>query len=473
MDEKENKYVFDINELAEKEDDDKKLERRKKHKKGRVTAWISLILIVLLIAGGAAFGISMLVKSNTSSASAVSESVITESDEVKEVISNMIGDEEEVVVTPPDEMVEEPTEEELFEEAVRNYVTGMTLEDQVAGIFIVTPEELTGVSTVTRAGDGTKTALEKYAVGGIVYSSQNMTSADQFKTVIENTVSYARYPLFLAVDEELGNSAFSKAMKVTETMTAKEIGDNGDTSVAYLEEEKIAKYMSEYGLNLNLGVVAEVITSEDSYMADRCFSDNLELTEGLVSKVIAALNEYGVDSAVKFFPGQSSATQDTSSGLASTERTKEEMDATELASFKSAIENGADMVVVSHMSAPNLTGDDTQCSQSKYVMTDLLRVEMGFDDLIIVTDSLSKPAISNYLDSSDACITAIKAGADMVMCPEDFEGAYEAVLEAVNKGVIAKERIEDSLVRIYKCKFKGMTSDEVTTLCTLSETQTE
>ena len=109
MDEKENKYVFDINELSDKEDEDTKAARRKKHKQGRVIAWLVLVLIIFLLAGGAAYGVYRIVGSTGNAAGTV-ESVSVEPDEVKEVISNLVGEEEEVVVTPPEDLVVEPTD---------------------------------------------------------------------------------------------------------------------------------------------------------------------------------------------------------------------------------------------------------------------------------------------------------------------------------------------------------------------------
>lgn len=466
----ENKYIFDIDTLEQAENEERINNRRNRHKRGRILSWIFLVVFLCLVVTGVTFGVRSIVKKVSVKAPVVSESVVVSAstdvkDELSEAIDNLLGGESEVVLTPNEDIVKEPTEEELYDEAIRAYVASISIEDKVAGIFIVTPEELTGVSVATRAGDGTKTALEKYAVGGLVYSSQNMTSADQFNTMIENTKAYARYPLFLAADEELGKTTFSDALKMPSTMTAGEIGATNDPSISYLEEEKIAKRMSEVGLNLNLGVVADpLIDTENSYMKGRCYGSTVEEITPLVSKAIAALNEYGVKSAVKFFPGQGASTQDTASGLSVSNRNGSDMEALELECFKAAIEAGGDMLVVGHISAPELTGDNTQCSQSKYVMTDVIRKMLELDDVVVVTDSLSKSAISSYLDSSDACITAIKAGADMVMCPENFTEAYESVLEAINTGVIAKERVEDSLVRIYKVKFKGMSAEEVMSL---------
>ena len=50
---------------------------------------------------------------------------------------------------------------------------------------------------------------------------------------------------------------------------------------------------------------------------------------------------------------------------------------------------------------------------------------------------------------------ALKAGADMVLMPEDFVQAYEGVLAAAQDGTISQERVDDSLRRIYRVKLRG------------------
>ena len=57
-------------------------------------------------------------------------------------------------------------------------------------------------------------------------------------------------------------------------------------------------------------------------------------------------------------------------------------------------------------------------------------------------------------DSGEAAVMALKAGADMVLMPEDFEAAYESVLTAVRDGVITEEQINESLRRIYRVKYR-------------------
>ena len=62
-------------------------------------------------------------------------------------------------------------------------------------------------------------------------------------------------------------------------------------------------------------------------------------------------------------------------------------------------------------------------------------------------------AISEYYDAEEAAIMALKAGCDMLLMPEDFEKAYQGVLNAVQNGTISEERIDDALRRIYRIKY--------------------
>ena len=64
-------------------------------------------------------------------------------------------------------------------------------------------------------------------------------------------------------------------------------------------------------------------------------------------------------------------------------------------------------------------------------------------------------AITDYYTADQAAVAAINAGADMILMPEDFETAYTGVLDAVNNGTISQDRIDESLRRIYRVKYKN------------------
>ena len=129
------------------------------------------------------------------------------------------------------------------------------------------------------------------------------------------------------------------------------------------------------------------------------------------------------------------------------------MQQTDLPAFQSGIDAGADFVMVSHMSLPNVIGDDTPCSLSGAVISDLLRNQLGYNG-IVITDALDMSAITDYYSSAEAAVKAIEAGADMLLMPENFEEAYQGLLEAVQNGTISEDRINESLKRIYRVKYR-------------------
>ena len=359
------------------------------------------------------------------------------------------AEEEEVVEEEP-----EYTEEDLLTEVVESYISEMSVEEKVAGLFIVTPEQLTGVDVAVKAGDGTKEAIEKYNVGGLVYSSKNIKDESQIKEMLANTVSYSKHPLFLAVNEGLGeDSVLNKPLKYEALKSYDECAAQGDSTNEYAT---MGDRLVTLGFNMVIGPNADLnIDGVESPLSADTFGADVNLVSNLAIAGMTTLADKGVTACVGHFPGQATADKDPAEGLSTTARTKDEMAAAEMTVFKNVIDAGAEAIMVSNVIAPELTGDETTpCSLSKEVITDILRTEYQYNGLVI-SDALNQAAIKDYYSSDEAAIKVLKAGADMVYLPEDFESAYNAVVEAVKEGTISEQRINDSLARVFKIKYKS------------------
>ena len=197
--------------------------------------------------------------------------------------------------------------------------------------------------------------------------------------------------------------------------------------------------------------VADLTNIRNSIMTKRSFGSDAASAIPFVTSMMQGLEEQGITACVKHFPGIGSTVQDTHDGLAVSNRTAEEFRAEEFTVFKAAIDAGANMIMVGHMAAPSLVGDNTPSSMSSVIVTDILRDELGFEG-VIITDAMDMSAISEYYESDHAAIMALKAGCDMILMPDDYEAAYNGVLQAVEDGVISEERVNDSLRRIYRIK---------------------
>ena len=342
----------------------------------------------------------------------------------------------------------------VLDEVVEAIISEMTLEEKVAGLFIVTPEGITGVDTAVQAGDGTKKALEQYPVGGLIYYYKNIQSEEKIKKMVENSVSYCKYPMFIGVDEEGGDVArLAKALKLDNVGPMEDIGNTGDTNKAYEAMKTVGTYMTSYGFNLNFAPLADIRYEGDhAALGDRAFGSDGTVVAGMVTAAMKGLEDTGVTACVKHFPGVGDASEDTHNGLAVVDKSLDEMKQSDLLPFISVIENGANMIMVGHVSLPQIIGDNTPATMSKEIMTELLRSELGFNG-VIITDAMNMSAITEYYGADEAAIRALKAGADMVLMPEDFKIAYEGVIEAVKDGTISEERINNSLKRVFRIKY--------------------
>lgn len=428
---------------------EKREARSKRRRKNQIAAYITLLFMIGVLATGIVFGVKFI----TDMSSSREKQAENNKDKLDELLES-----EEPLVTPEKtdetEVIPELTYEEKLDEIVNAGIEVMPLEDKVAGLFMVTPEAITGVGTAVQAGEGTRDALSQYAVGGVIYFAKNIQSGDQLTEMIANTQLYTKYPLFIGVDEEGGSvSRVADSGLGDKVDSARDIGQTMDAANAYQAGSTIGAYLSGLGFNLNFAPVADLANVENSVMAGRAYGSEAGAVSSFVVSMMNGLQDQNVTGCLKHFPGIGSTSGDTHNGLAVTDRSAEDFRAEEFAVFQAAINAGANMVMMGHIAATSLTGgDNIPCSMSGAVVTDILRNELNFNG-VIITDAMNMKAISEYYASDEAAIMALKAGCDMILMPEDFEKAYNGVLQAVQEGTISEERINDSLRRIYRIKY--------------------
>lgn len=349
----------------------------------------------------------------------------------------------------------EAKEEQMLEE-VEEILAGMTLEEKVYQLFIITPEALTGSNTVTAAGETTRKSLENYPVGGLVYFSKNLKDPAQTKKMLQNVMAFSYevegLPLFTCIDEEGGRVArigSNPAFGVEKIGCMQEVEDEKE---AYEAGETIGTYLSRLGFNFDFAPDADVLTNKSNKaIGDRSFGSDSDRVVKMAAAFSDGLHSQNVLSSFKHFPGHGAVQGDTHDGFAYTDKTYEELLKSELKPFMAAGSLGVDAVMAAHISVPEITGEDTPCTLSEKMITDVLRRDLGFEGLII-TDALDMGAITQNYTSRQAAVLAFRAGVDMLLMPRDFKQASEGILEAVEKGEISEERIDESLRRIIKVK---------------------
>ena len=348
-------------------------------------------------------------------------------------------------------------------EKVREMMEGMSLEEKVAQMFIITPEALTGVGTVIAAGETTREAIREYPVGGLIYFEKNLRDPEQVKEMTANIQQYAveriGVPMFLSVDEEGGavtRFANNENFDLEWIGNMSDIGASGSIDAAREAGNKIGSFLADLGLNMDNAPVADVLSnSANTVIGNRSFGSDSEQVKKMALAEYQGLEAQGIIGVYKHFPGHGATEADTHEGYAYTESDFEEMMSEDLIPFKYGIDNGVRVIMAAHIACPEVTGDDTPASLSYYMLTEILRNHLGYDG-IIMTDGLNMGAIVNQYTSAEAAVKAIEAGVDILLMPEDFQAAYEGVLQAVRTGEISENRIDESVGRILELKIEYM-----------------
>ena len=130
----------------------------------------------------------------------------------------------------------------------------MSLNEKVCQLFVVTPEQLTGVDVATVAGETTKSQLKKYPVGGIVYYPQNVESKKAFNEMINTTQSYSKTPLFIMKDGSKTTFTYKDQLQVSDSL-AKSKNIKKDVLTAFNDGNQIILMPKD------LGTAVKTITS--------------------------------------------------------------------------------------------------------------------------------------------------------------------------------------------------------------------
>ena len=350
------------------------------------------------------------------------------------------------------------------EDVVRAQLSSMTLREKVGQLFCVRPEALDPVFQRSSEGmtsyrmqavnEETKAFAAQYPVGGVALFSHNIDNPEQIKAFTQALHVLPGAPL-LGVDEEGGRVARvggNLNFDVPRIPAMGKLGAAGDPAQAYEAGKVIGHYLKEYGFDIDFAPVADVNTNPGNIViGDRAFSSDPKIAAPMVVNFMKGLHEEGIAACIKHFPGHGDTVGDSHEGYVETFKTWEELLDCEMVTFKAAIKAGAPLIMTAHVSLPNVIGDKTPGTLSSLILTDKLRKELGYKG-VIITDAMGMGAISQHYDTGRSAVMCLKAGADIVLMPEDLPLAFESVLKAVQDGTLSEERIDESVRRVLALK---------------------
>ncbi len=305
--------------------------------------------------------------------------------------------------------------------------------------------------------------IEKYKVGGFIFFERNIRDAYQTLTLI-NSLKEANkenaIPLFIAVDEE-GGRVTRMPEEFIKLPASRLIGRINNEELCFKIGNVIGEELKSLGFNMNFAPVLDIDSNPaNPVIGDRSFSSNEQTVSKLGTATMKGI-QTNVISAVKHFPGHGDTSTDSHIGLPVVNCDLERLKSFELVPFASAVENGADMVMVAHILLPEID-EENPATLSKSIITDILRSEMKFDK-VVITDDMTMGAITENFDIGDAAVKSIMAGADIILVCHDHEKqvkVLEALKQAAVDGIITEDELDMHIYRILKLKQKYNLNDE-------------
>lgn len=328
------------------------------------------------------------------------------------------------------------------EAAIHDYavqlLSKMTTEEKVAQMFVA-----------MNTADSELAA--ELGLGGVLLGAQNLEglSSTEVQAVVSSFQSASEIPMFIGANEEGGAvntvSSYSRLRSVP-FLSPSELMTTGGMSLVETDVRDKCAFLRSLGVNVNLAPVCDVVTADTAYLFGRALGKDADATARYVETVVKVMNDEGMIGSLKHFPGMGNA----AAQVQTDDRSMEAFETADFLPFRQGIKAGAKMVMMGH-SVVTAIDPDVPASLSREVHQ-ILRRSFGFDG-VIITDDLSAAGLEVYGDSAALAVAAVKAGSDLLLTP-NFETQIPAVVQAVKNGEIARERIDESVLRILKLKIE-------------------
>lgn len=317
-------------------------------------------------------------------------------------------------------------------------------------------------------------------IGGVLLFTENLKDIAQIIRLNYQLQALMKKhglpPLFIAVDQEGGRVArlsdhiatrFVGNMAIGATYPAHGTGFATDVG------KGIAREIKMLGFNVNFAPTVDVNSNPDNPVINvRSYGENPNMVAALGQATVAAMQNEGVLSVIKHFPGHGDTHVDSHTGLPVVNHDRATVKRIDVYPFARIIggKTPPAMVMTAHIQYPQLdntrfTAKDGKsmivpATLSKAIVTGLLRRELGYDGLII-TDALDMAGIAHYFSQSEAVVRTFDAGVDIALMPvsvrgpddiKKFNAVFDEVVSAVRSGRLEAGAVARSAQRIAATK---------------------
>lgn len=340
--------------------------------------------------------------------------------------------------------------------AIEAAIASMPVEEKIGQLVMF------GFSGTDKVSSEFKTIMQTYRIGNVILYGPNIDKErsdggfSRCKKLTDSLRSANRNgtPLMIAIDVEGGD--VTRFKWESSLLSAASLGKKNDPDRAERQFERIGDGLRSAGIDLDLAPVMDVAKKpSETFLDDRIISSSAETAGKIGAACIRGLHKSECLSLVKHFPGHGATASDSHKTTPVVKKTLAELEEYELLPFSSAIEAGADGVMVGHLSYPKIDQDNI-ASQSYFFITELLREELGFEG-IVMSDDFRMDGLRKQSPLGEAAVNFILAGGDIILCGPNHEYQKQimtGLYEAFDSGVLTEERIDESVARILEKKYK-------------------
>jgi beta-N-acetylhexosaminidase len=227
------------------------------------------------------------------------------------------------------------------------------------------------------------------------------------------------------------------------------MGRDGRAGKARSEGAATADYLLPLGIDVDLAPVLDTPASRSGFLGSRAFSRSPRLNATLGTAFLEGVQHGTVAATAKHFPGLGTARENTDSQAVVITTSKPALDA-RLLPFKSAIDAGVKLVMVSNAGYTAYDPSGVPAVLSRPIVTGLLREQLGFRG-VTISDAMEAPGPSSR---PAAPVTAIAAGVDVLLYTgeRNSAAAYDKLLAAVKSGTLSVASLKTSAERIATLK---------------------
>lgn len=273
---------------------------------------------------------------------------------------------------------------------------------------------------------------------------------------VDKVTAAARTPLMVTIDEEGGRVSRLKDL-VGAAPSARVIAQTMSVDEYYRFSLERGKKMKALGITVDFAPDVDVSSQpDDSVIGDRSYSDDPAVVTEYAGAFIRAMQEAGVGTVMKHFPGHGSGSGDSHTGAVRTPPL-DQLQNSDLVPYRELIGSGA-AVMVGHLDVPGLTTPDVPASISPQAMA-LVRQGTGygaapFDGVIFTDDLGGMAAITARMSIAEAVESALVAGADNALwiTTDAVPQVLDRLEQAVSAGRLPGSQVDASVLRMAKYK---------------------